>query len=88
MIMQSSESLNWDNFGIPPWESWDKKPFGCGCHGEAHSILYRGRWWLPPSPSRGESCEPRVVVACLSTKGVSESDLTNLFVRFDAGSNK
>jgi hypothetical protein len=24
------------------------------------SILYGGRWWLPPSPGCGESCESRV----------------------------
>jgi hypothetical protein len=27
------------NFGTPAWESRDKKPFGCGPHGEAQSIL-------------------------------------------------
>jgi len=53
-------SPNRDSFGIPPWESQDKKPFGCGCRGEAKSILYGGRWWVPPSPGRGESCESRV----------------------------
>jgi len=30
---QSPESPNWDSFETPLWESWDKKPFGCGCHG-------------------------------------------------------
>jgi hypothetical protein len=25
--------------GTPTWESQDKMPFGCGIHGEAHSIL-------------------------------------------------
>jgi hypothetical protein len=43
--------------GPQSWESRDKKPFGCGPRGEAHSILQGGRWWLPPSPGRGESCE-------------------------------
>jgi hypothetical protein len=57
MIVQSPESLNRDNFETPLWESRDKKPFGCGCREEAHSILYGGRWWLPPSPGRGESSE-------------------------------
>jgi hypothetical protein len=60
MTSQSPESLNWDNFRTPPWESRDKKPFGCGCHGEAQNILYGGRWWLPPSSGCGESCEFRV----------------------------
>jgi hypothetical protein len=26
---------NLGNFGTPPWESQDKKPFGCGIHEEA-----------------------------------------------------
>ncbi len=34
MTLQSPGSLNRDNFRAPPWESWDKKPFGCRCHGE------------------------------------------------------
>jgi hypothetical protein len=46
--------------GLPTWESQDKKPFGCGPRGELQSILYGGRWWLPPSLGRGESCESRV----------------------------
>jgi len=60
MIAQSLRSPNWDNFGTPPWESRDKKPFGCGCCGKAQSILCGGRWWLPPSPGYGESSESRV----------------------------
>jgi hypothetical protein len=31
--------------------------FGCWSHGQAQSILLGGRWWLPPSPGRGKSCE-------------------------------
>jgi hypothetical protein len=34
MISQSPGSPNQDNFGTPPWESWDKQPFRCRCHGE------------------------------------------------------
>jgi hypothetical protein len=60
MISQSPESLNRDNFRTPLWESWDKKPFGCKCRKKAHSILYGGKWWLPPSPGCDESCESRV----------------------------
>ncbi len=40
-------------------------------------VLYGGRWWLPRSPSRGESCESRVARGYLSTKGALESELTN-----------
>jgi hypothetical protein len=60
IIPQSGGSPNPDSFGTPPWESRDKKPFGCRCHGEAQRILYGGSWWLPPSPGHGESCESRV----------------------------
>jgi hypothetical protein len=60
MTSQSPESPNQDNFGIPPWESRDKKPFRCRCRGKMQKILYRGRWWLPPNPGRDEPCESRV----------------------------
>ncbi len=88
MNSQSPESPNWDSFGTPPWESRDKKPFGCGCHEVTQRILYGGRWWLPPSPGRGESYESRVAVAGPSTKGVPKCELTNLFGWFDAGSSE
>ncbi len=44
------------------------------------SILYGGRWWLPPSPGRGESSESVLPVACPNTKGVSEGELTHLWL--------
>jgi hypothetical protein len=68
MSSQSLGSPNRDNFGTPPWESRDKKPFGCRCRGEAQRILYGGRWWLPLSLGRGESSEFVLLVACPSTK--------------------
>jgi hypothetical protein len=40
-----------------------------------------GRWWLLSSPSHDESCvNPKLLVACPSTKGVPESELINLLV--------
>ncbi len=60
MNMQSPWSLNRDSFETPPWESRDQKSFKCRCCGVMQRILYGGRWWLPPSPGRGESCESRV----------------------------
>ncbi len=60
MNSQSPGSPNQDSFGTPPWESRDKKPFGCRCHKETQRILYGGRWWLPPSSGHGESCESKV----------------------------
>jgi hypothetical protein len=60
MSVQSPGSPNWDSFRTPLWESREKKPFGCKCGGELQRILYGGRWWLPPSPGRGESSESKV----------------------------
>jgi hypothetical protein len=61
IVSQNCKSPNCVNFKTYPWESRNKKPFECGCRGEAQRILYGGRWWLPPSPGHGESCESRVV---------------------------
>jgi hypothetical protein len=55
-----------DNFGTPTWESREKEPFGCSLRRELQSILYGGRWWLPPSPGRGESC------VCQSARDLSQ----------------
>jgi len=85
MNSQSPENLNQDSFMTPLWESWDKKPFGCGCRGATQRILYGGRWWLPASPGCGESNESVLPVACSNTKSDSECELTNLLVGFDAG---
>jgi hypothetical protein len=70
MNAQSLESPKWDNFGIPLWESREKVPFGCKCGGETQRILCGGRWWLPPSLSRGESNESKLLMACPNTKSV------------------
>jgi hypothetical protein len=66
MDAQSPGSLNRDNFRTPPWESREKVPFGCSLRGVTQRILYGGRWWLPPSPGRGESSESKV------TRGLSQ----------------
>jgi len=60
MNVQSPGSPNQDSFGTPLWESREKVPFRCKCDGETQRILYGGRWWLPPSPGRGESSESKV----------------------------
>jgi hypothetical protein len=80
MRPQSRESPNCWNFGIHTWESQDKKPFGCGPRGEIQSILYGGRWWLPLSPGVVSLVSPKSPVACPSTKGAPESELTNLWL--------
>jgi hypothetical protein len=60
MSWQSPRSPNRDSFGTPPWESREKVPFECRCDRVMQRILYGGRWWLPPSPGRGEFCESKV----------------------------
>jgi hypothetical protein len=76
--LQSGGSPNRDNFGTLPWESRDKKPFGCRCRGEMQRILYGGRWWLPPSPGRGESCESVFARGLSVHQKCSNYALTNL----------
>jgi len=39
MGRQSHRNPNFGNFETPTWESWDKKSFRCGPHGQPHSIL-------------------------------------------------
>jgi hypothetical protein len=86
MDAQSPESVNKDNFGTPLWESREKVPFGCSLGRELQRILYGGRWWLPPSPGRGESSESKLPVACPNTKGVPECELTLSWLVLDADS--
>jgi hypothetical protein len=80
MTPQSGGSPNRDSFETTPWESQDKKPFGCRCRGKAHIILYGGRWWLPPSLGRGESCESKVACGLSKHRGALECELTNLWL--------
>jgi len=65
---QSHKNPNFGDFKTPTWESRNKMPFGCGPHGEAHSILWGGRWWLPLNPDRGESCESELPMVRPNTK--------------------
>jgi hypothetical protein len=54
IVPQSCGSPNRGRFGTPKEESRDKKPFGCGCCGEAQRIytgkvvasLESERWWV------------------------------------------
>jgi hypothetical protein len=56
MTVQSLGLETQDSFETLTWESREKEPFGCSLGRELQSILYGGRWWLPSSPDRGESC--------------------------------
>jgi hypothetical protein len=57
-VNESTKSRN--SFEIPPCESREKVPCKCRCGGVMQKILYGGRWWLPPSLGRNESCESKV----------------------------
>jgi len=72
MNSQSSGSPTRNNFGTPTWESREKEPFGCSLGGKLQSILYGGRWWLPPSSGRGESCVSKCSWLVPTPKGVPE----------------
>jgi hypothetical protein len=88
MSSRSPESPNRDSFETPLWESQEKEPFGCRCGGVMQSILYGGRWWLPPSLGRGESSESVLPVACPNTKSDPKCGLASLWLVFYAGSSK
>jgi hypothetical protein len=80
MTSQNPESPNRNSFGIPPWESRDKKPFGCGCRGE-DKVYYMGEGGgFPRVRAMVSHVSPELPVACLNTKGAPKSDLTNLLV--------
>jgi len=80
MNAQSPESPNWDSFGTPLWESWEKVPFRCKCNGEMQRILYgEGGGFLRVQAVMSQ-VSLELFVACPSTKGASECELTNLLV--------
>jgi hypothetical protein len=76
-----------DSFGTPPWESREKEPFGCSLDEKVQSILYGGRWWLPPSSGRGESCVSKCLWLVPTPKGVPKCELTLLWLVLDADSS-
>jgi len=88
MSSQSPETPTRDSFGTPPWESREKVPFGCSLDGELQKILYGGRWWLPPSPDRGESSVSKCPWFVPTPKGVPECELTLLWLVLDADSSE
>ncbi len=87
MIFQSPGNPNRDNFGTPPWESRDKKSFGCRCRGQMQIILYGGRWWFLSNLGHGELSEFVLPMVCPNSKSDSECELTNLLIGFDAWSS-
>jgi hypothetical protein len=87
MKAQSPGSPTRDSFGTSPWESRENVPFGCGSHRELQRILYGGRWWLPLSPSCGESSVLKCAWLVSTPKGVPKCELTLLWLVLDAYSS-
>jgi hypothetical protein len=85
--VQSPGNPTRDSFRTPTWESREKEPFRCSSHGELQRILYGGRWWLPPSPGRGESCVSKCPWLVPTPKGVPECELTLLWLVLDTDSS-
>jgi hypothetical protein len=56
--------------------------------GELQSILYGGRWWLPPNPGRGESSVSKCPWLVPTPKGVPECELTLLWLVLDVDSSE
>jgi hypothetical protein len=77
MTLQSPGSPNRDSFGTLPWESRDKKPFGCGCCREVQRILYAKGGGFPRVRAVISLVNPELPMACPSIKGALENDLTN-----------
>jgi hypothetical protein len=77
-----------DNFGTLFRESQEFVPFGCSFRDELQRLLYGGRWWLPPSPGRGESCVSKCLWLVPTHKGVSNAKLTSCGWFLDADSHK
>jgi hypothetical protein len=88
MNYQNPGTPTQDSFGTPPWESREKEPFGCSLGRELQSILYGGRWWLPPSPGCGESSVSKCPWLVPTPKGVLECELTFLWLVLDADSSE
>ncbi len=88
ITVQNPRSPNHDSFRTPLWKSRDKKRFGCSLRGVTQNIIYGGRWWLPPSPSCGESSEFKCPWLVPTPKGVPECELTLLWLVLDADSSE
>jgi hypothetical protein len=80
MNSQSPKNPNRDNFGTPPSESRDKKPFGCRCHRKKQRILYGEGDGFPQVRAMVSLMSLGLPVACPSTKGAPKCELTNLLV--------
>jgi len=80
MTLQSPRSPNRDSFRTPLWESWVRKPFGCGCDRVMQRIVYGEGGGFPQMWVVVSLVSLELPMACPNTKSALESDLTNLLV--------
>jgi hypothetical protein len=92
MVVQSFGSpagtLSGLHFGTPFRESQQNVPFGCSLRDQPQRILYGGRWWLPLSLGRGESCVSKCPWQVPTPKGVPNAKLTRFGWFLDADSHE
>jgi hypothetical protein len=74
--------------GLYSRESQEFVRFGYSLHGKLQRILYGGRWWLPPSSGRVESCVSKCPWLVPTPKGVLNAKLTSRGWFLDADSHK
>jgi hypothetical protein len=80
MIAQSPKSPNQDNFGTPLGSPETKSHSDVGAT-ERHRIYYMGEGGgFPRVRAVVSQVSPELPVACLSTKGALECELTNFLV--------
>jgi hypothetical protein len=91
-IQLCSRELWWFKvLGVPSGqfrESREFVPFGCSLRDQPQRIIYGGRWWLPPSPGRGESCVSKCPWQVPTPKGVPNAKLIRFGWFLDADSHK
>jgi len=74
----------WDsNLGVPG----KKSHLDVASAERCREYYMGGRWWLPPSQGRGESCGPKCLWLVLTPKGVPECELTTWWFVLDADSS-
>jgi hypothetical protein len=80
MSPQNCRSPSYCSFETPTWESRTKRPFGCDPM-ERRKIYYMGEGdGFPRARAMVSQVSPELPVACPSTKGAAECELTNLLV--------
>jgi hypothetical protein len=80
MTSRSLRNPNRDNFGTPPWESRDKNHSDVGAMERCREYYMGEGGGFPRVRAMVSFLNPELPMACPSTKGAPESELTNLLV--------